>query len=346
MSKKITYKELVEELATKTASTQTQSQEFIHQLIELLLDTSAEKGKAALTNFGNFSIVEVPERNGVSPQTGETIVIPTHKRLSFTPFKALENKVNAPFESLEATIIEDESEDKTIASTNSINSKTSFVNASNLIAVGIILIGITFGVWYFLVRDAVSNPIVAVPEIVKETPSESQSKIVEKSEIPDSSASLTTTNQTTSTENGITQEAKSTNKIDPSTTNPVVNENAPTEQIESTPIIKETFVQPSQVQTYSVTSGEWIFDIARKSYGRTTFWPLIFEANFSATDDPDRLSSMRELTIPTIENIQNPTSSDRERLAKAAQFVSVAYANAGKSEKAEDYSNVVTWFSN
>ena len=323
MNEKITFKELIEELASKTEITQTQSQEFVNQLTELVLKTSIEEGKASITNFGSFGVVQVSERNGVSPQNGETIVIPSHKRLSFTPFKALEKKVNAPFEELEATIIEDESEEKVGKKSESTEKKASSINISNLIGIGIILIAIIFGAWYFLVRDTVSYSVEEeVANTITETPSEPQESITEENEILES--------------------------IEPSVTEiqPTVTENVSSQEVEATPVVKENISSPTQVGKYAVTSGEWIFDIARKSYGRTTFWPLIFEANFSKSDDPDRLNSMIELTIPTIEDIKNPTSSDRERLAKAAQFVSDAYANVGKKDKAEAYTRVVVRFSN
>ena len=58
MNEKITFKELIEELASKTEITQTQSQEFVNQLTELVLKTSIEEGKASITNFGSFGVVE------------------------------------------------------------------------------------------------------------------------------------------------------------------------------------------------------------------------------------------------------------------------------------------------
>lgn len=97
MSKKITLNQLFQELSKNTAISKSRSQEFIYKLIESILDSINKTGKATITNFGRFTVVEVEKRAGVNPKTGEPIVIPAHKRITFSPYKALEDKVNRDF---------------------------------------------------------------------------------------------------------------------------------------------------------------------------------------------------------------------------------------------------------
>lgn len=106
MSTKITLNRLIEELSDEAEISKAKSQEFINSLIETTLDDVNSKGKAAITNFGSFTIVEVAERTGVNPKTGEPLVIPAHKRISFTPYKALEKKVNSDYDHLEAQVVD------------------------------------------------------------------------------------------------------------------------------------------------------------------------------------------------------------------------------------------------
>ena len=105
MSEKITFAQLVEDLSDDMIIPKTQSQEFINTLLDVILDDIKAEGKAAITNFGSFKVVQVSERAGVNPKTGEQITIPAHDRLSFTPYKALEKTVNRDFEHLEAKVL-------------------------------------------------------------------------------------------------------------------------------------------------------------------------------------------------------------------------------------------------
>ncbi len=106
MSKKITLNQLIEELADEALIPKSKSQEFINSLLDVTLDEINTKGKSAITNFGSFTVVEVAERTGVNPKTGDPLIIPAHKRLSFTPYKALEKKVNRDFDHLEAKVVD------------------------------------------------------------------------------------------------------------------------------------------------------------------------------------------------------------------------------------------------
>ena len=101
MSKKITFSELIKAFAESNGITQQKAEEMIRGVFDLVIDDLEENGKASITNFGSFELKDVAERAGINPQTKEEIVIPAHKKVSFKPFKALEQTVNAPFAGLE-----------------------------------------------------------------------------------------------------------------------------------------------------------------------------------------------------------------------------------------------------
>ena len=82
---------------------------------------------------------------------------------------------------------------------------------------------------------------------------------------------------------------------------------------------------------YRVEKGTWIFDIARKKYGNTLLWPLIFQTNYSITSNPDLIKPDSVLIIPKLEgSAVNPTANDYDRLVKATIYVAQAYKNCGK----------------
>ena len=107
MSTKITLNKIIENLSEEAAISKTKSREFINLFIESLLEDIHNKGKSALTKFGSFTVVEVEERTGVNPKTGEPLLIPAHKRISFTPYKMLEEKVNRDYIHLKVEMADD-----------------------------------------------------------------------------------------------------------------------------------------------------------------------------------------------------------------------------------------------
>jgi len=314
MSKKITFSQLVDELSEQTNSTQNLSHDFITKLTDLVINNAVESGKASITNLGNFSVVNVSARNGVNPQTGEAIVIPAHQRLSFSPYKALGNSVNAPFASLEATIIEEPKVKPTVSK------KMKKVGSSVPLFIAIIaaLIIVTVGIWFFVFRDNNQTEVAQEIASIIEQSVENSNQVLTPEPTPD-----------------VQEEEK------------VVQPPLTEEDFESEIPVETGLVEYVTVGTSShiVKKGEWFYDIARNTYKITTFWPLIFEANFTVTQDPDILNPGENLEIPAIENPQNPTSNDRARLMSAAKAVSEAYSNAGKVEKAEAYSKMAERFS-
>ncbi|MFN1835056.1 HU family DNA-binding protein [Balneola sp. MJW-20] len=94
MSSKITYNDFVDALSRQTGQTKNKSDQFIKELITLVSDELIETGRSGITNLGSFKVVEMSEREGVNPQTGETMIIPAGKRLSFSAFKALKERLN------------------------------------------------------------------------------------------------------------------------------------------------------------------------------------------------------------------------------------------------------------
>ncbi len=352
MSDKVTFSQIVEELAAKTDSSQSLCHDFVTNLTEIVVNSAMESGKASITNFGSFKVVDVAARNGVNPQTGESIVIPAHQRLSFTPYKALESTVNASFSHLEATVIEDDTSPKPSSAAKAELVVTSLKeeseaneetvkeesvkpeppvfkrpgkeekagNIQNVLLVVVVLLMVVVGLWFFVFRET------SEPEIVEPvTPPPPVEVPADPTPNPPPAADQT------AIENDSPDESSSSNIAD-----------AP---VEEKPAIQEEN-ETRDTSEYLVGKDDWIYDIARKTYQNPNFWPLIFEANYSASQDPDLIIPGKELTVPALQNSQNPTPEDRNRLASAHRVVSEAYANAGKSEKANSYSRMALRFSN
>ena len=76
MSDKITFAELVEKISAKTDQSEQTTNDFIHELAEIIETSLGTGEKISISGFGKFELRWVDERKGRNPQTGEEITIP------------------------------------------------------------------------------------------------------------------------------------------------------------------------------------------------------------------------------------------------------------------------------
>lgn len=85
--------ELVATIAQVRKITKVQAEIALSRVL-FQMSKAMEKGeKVTLSGFGTFRVVERAEQKGRNPQTGESIVIPSHKVVKFRPGKNLFNRV-------------------------------------------------------------------------------------------------------------------------------------------------------------------------------------------------------------------------------------------------------------
>lgn len=116
MSEKITFSELVEKISAKTEHSEQTTNDFIHELAEIIETSLGAGEKISISGFGKFELRWMDERKGRNPQTGEEITIPGQNKVVFKPYKDLRERVNKPFKGLESQVIGDES--KTLSPPN------------------------------------------------------------------------------------------------------------------------------------------------------------------------------------------------------------------------------------
>ncbi|SMO69922.1 HU family DNA-binding protein [Gracilimonas mengyeensis] len=334
MSNKVTYTEIVEALSRKTGFSKSKSEEFIKGVIGLAKQDLDENGKAVITNFGSFTVKEVAERQGQNPQTGEPITIPAHKRVNFSAYKPLRERVNAPFAHLETELLEEESgtdeqESEVTPPPKEAEAKKEPVSPSSrkkdndnsglMIAALLLLVIVALASGWFLMTADEETP--ATDQAAIETP-----QTPEATETMDDVAMEENSEETNTEQVGQADSPQATEpQSDSLPENPETTEQRATGSVD-TP------------ETYQVESGEWYWVIAEKVYGESGFWPLLFQANETLEDDPDQLYPSMGLEVPELEGtVATPTSNDYQRLALASTMVSEAYQRAGKTEKAEEY---------
>jgi nucleoid DNA-binding protein/nucleoid-associated protein YgaU len=108
MSEKITFRELVELIAEQSKQSQSSTNSFISELVQLIESGLRQSGTVTISGFGKFELRWMKERPGVNPQTGEEITIPGQNKVVFKPYKALRGSVNRPYAKMEAKVLEPE----------------------------------------------------------------------------------------------------------------------------------------------------------------------------------------------------------------------------------------------
>lgn len=87
-------KEFINEVVQERGGTKRQAEKYLDSFLEIIQDVVAQGESVNFVGFGSFKLVEVKERNGVNPQTRESIVIPAHKKPVFSAGKNFKEAVN------------------------------------------------------------------------------------------------------------------------------------------------------------------------------------------------------------------------------------------------------------
>jgi DNA-binding protein HU-beta len=339
MSNKVTYANIIEALSRETDFSKQKSEAFAKALISRVKEELQEIGKASITNFGSFKVKEVAERQGKNPQTGEPITIPAHKRVSFTPYKALREKVNAKYAHLETELIEEEEPKQEPESTEpeekaeeSVDQKAETIFSFDEEA----SVEDQAGEgeeektpFVFDEPDEEESEPEIVDEPIQDKEEERSSKVVLISLIAAIFAvamvSFWWFFLRSDTDSLPSEQAAVEQPQTPEAMNQIVENEAEEESSQGT-------------SSYEVNQDEWYWVIANKVYGSSKFWPLIYQENFTLETHPDSLNNNVELKVPDLEgSADNPTKGDYQRLAEATMMVSESYRKFRRMDKAEEY---------
>jgi len=107
MNERLSLQDLIDLLAKKQEITKKDAEAFLRELIAVLSENIENNEPVKIKDFGTFKLVKVNARKSVDVNTGETIEIAAHYKLSFTPDKSLKEAINRPFAHFESVILEE-----------------------------------------------------------------------------------------------------------------------------------------------------------------------------------------------------------------------------------------------
>lgn len=89
----MTKSEIIEIVAKKAHLTKKAAREAVEVLLEEVRRQLKKGEKVVLSGFGTFKITRVKDKKGRNPQTGDDIVIKSHKAVRFVVAKSLKKMV-------------------------------------------------------------------------------------------------------------------------------------------------------------------------------------------------------------------------------------------------------------
>ena len=115
MNNKVTFPELVEQVAQYANTSKRMSELFLKELFATISQSLIDGESVKVKGIGTFKLTEVSPRKSVDVNTGEEIEIPGHKKLSFAPDKDMAEAINQPFMHFETEILDDDVTDHQLA---------------------------------------------------------------------------------------------------------------------------------------------------------------------------------------------------------------------------------------
>lgn len=86
--------DLAEALASENGLTKADARKYVDGVFGAIAEAAAKGEEISLNGFGKFKVKDSPAREGRNPANGETIQIAASKKLTFTPAKAVKDKLN------------------------------------------------------------------------------------------------------------------------------------------------------------------------------------------------------------------------------------------------------------
>lgn len=88
-----TKRDIVKEVSEKTNLTQTEVKDIIQLAFDSILSALTRGEKVELRNFGVFLVKERAERRARNPRTGEEVIVPKKKVVTFKPGRMMDARI-------------------------------------------------------------------------------------------------------------------------------------------------------------------------------------------------------------------------------------------------------------
>ena len=105
---KVNLQMLAEMMANNNGRSKASTEQFARAFFATLKDALQRDNIIKIKGFGTFKLVVVSPRESVNVNNGERVNIAGYHKITFTPDKALKDRVNKPFAQFDTMLLEDE----------------------------------------------------------------------------------------------------------------------------------------------------------------------------------------------------------------------------------------------
>lgn len=89
----MTKPELIDKLADEAGTTKAQAERHLTAICRIISGALVNGDSVAIPDLGKFEVKDRAERKGRNPSTGESVIIPASKAVTFKPAKMLKDAV-------------------------------------------------------------------------------------------------------------------------------------------------------------------------------------------------------------------------------------------------------------
>ena len=93
-NKKVTLQELADVISAQSGATKRFTDSFLRELVVVIQEYLEKDGVVKVKGLGTFKLLWIEARKSVNVATKETIILPAHYKLSFTPEEAIKQELN------------------------------------------------------------------------------------------------------------------------------------------------------------------------------------------------------------------------------------------------------------
>ena len=103
-SKKVSLQELTDTIVAQSGATKRFTESFLRELVQVIQEYLEKDGVVKVKGLGTFKLIWNEPRKSVDVSSGNTIVLPGHYKVTFTPDNEVKEKINAPYAHLETVM--------------------------------------------------------------------------------------------------------------------------------------------------------------------------------------------------------------------------------------------------
>lgn len=177
-NKKITLQELADVISAQSGATKRFTDSFLRELVVVIQEYLQKDGIVKVKGLGTFKLLWIEARKSINVATKETIVLPAHYKLSFSPEESIKQELNTAGNLVSggATIIQDAENDvESIESDEQVELKEVEIPVGNIEEVS---------------EPAPTESVASVEEAAVDAP-EQTSKIQEQSNVSEKKSNKT-----------------------------------------------------------------------------------------------------------------------------------------------------------